>query len=78
MNELFRCRVPKALLSDADKVSKEMGSSTPELVRIFLSALVKWRALPFNPKADGPKPDEPGRTKRTDAPSKELSVKPAA
>ncbi|MGO8926666.1 MAG: type II toxin-antitoxin system RelB/DinJ family antitoxin [Limisphaerales bacterium] len=50
MTEMFRCRVEKDLLEDAHRISKDMGTSTSELVRIFLKALVKSGQLPFTPK----------------------------
>jgi addiction module RelB/DinJ family antitoxin len=50
MTEMFRCRVEKDLLDDAHRISKDMGTSTSELVRIFLKALVKSGQLPFTPK----------------------------
>jgi addiction module RelB/DinJ family antitoxin len=50
MTEMFRCRVEKDLLDEAHRISKEMGTSTSELVRIFLKAMVKSGQLPFTPK----------------------------
>ena len=50
MTEMFRCRVEKALLKRAHEVAEEMGTSTSELVRIFLKALAKQGQLPFTPK----------------------------
>ena len=47
MTEMFRCRVDKPLLKAAHQVSDELGTSTAELVRIFLKALVKTQGLPF-------------------------------
>jgi addiction module RelB/DinJ family antitoxin len=52
MTGTFKCRVDKTLLKNADEVSEEMGTSTGELVRIFLKQLVKRRALPFTPKGE--------------------------
>ena len=49
---MFRCRVDKALLQRAHELSHEMGTSTSELVRIFLKALVKTGQLPFAPKGE--------------------------
>lgn len=51
MTEMFRCRVDKDLLARAHQVSDAMGTSTSELVRIFLKALVKRKELPFSPSA---------------------------
>lgn len=52
MTETFRCRVDKDLLEKADELSQQMGTSTSELVRIFLKALVKTGQLPFTPKGE--------------------------
>jgi addiction module RelB/DinJ family antitoxin len=57
MTQVFRCRVEKNLLKRAQKIADEMGTSTSELVRIFLTALVKSGQLPFTPRA-GTKEDE--------------------
>jgi len=52
MTEMFKCRIEKDLLDSAREVSRQMGTSTAELVRIFLKALVKSRQLPFTPSAE--------------------------
>ena len=52
MTETFRCRVDKDVLQRANEVSQQMGTSTSELVRIFLKALVKTGQLPFTPKGE--------------------------
>ncbi len=49
---MFRCRVEKDLLRKAHKISDEMGTSTSELVRIFIKTLVKQRRLPFDLTAE--------------------------
>ena len=49
---MLRCRVDKALLKRAHRIAAEMGTSTSELVRIFLKALAKSGQLPFDPKED--------------------------
>ena len=49
---MFRCRVEKSLLKRAHQVAEEMGTSTSELVRIFLRAVAKTGQLPFTPKED--------------------------
>ena len=52
MTEMFRCRVDKAVLKRAHEISEQMGTSTSELVRIFLKAVAKAGQLPFTPKAE--------------------------
>lgn len=49
---MFRCRVDKALLKRAHQVAEEMGTSTSELVRIFLKAVAKSGQLPFTPREE--------------------------
>ncbi len=49
---MFRCRVDKTILKRAHEISEQMGTSTSELVRIFLKAVVKTGQLPFTPKAE--------------------------
>ena len=57
MTEILRCRVDKKLLKAARQVSEEMGTSTAELIRIFLKALVETRQLPFVLKVPQPDPE---------------------
>ena len=64
MTETFRCRVDKSLLRSAKKVSAEMGTSTSELVRIFLKALVKNRQLPFALRAESEEDEMLGRLQK--------------
>ena len=49
---MLRCRVDKTILKRAHEISEQMGTSTSELVRIFLKAVVKTGQLPFTPKAE--------------------------
>jgi addiction module RelB/DinJ family antitoxin len=52
MTDMLRCRVDKTLLRRVHKVADEMGTSTSELVRIFLKAVAKTGQLPFVPRED--------------------------
>lgn len=52
MSEMFRLRVDKSLLKEAHKVSAKIGTSTGELVRIFLKQMVRRQAVPFSLTAD--------------------------
>lgn len=56
MTELFRVRVEKSLLKEAKKVSREIGTSPGEIVRLLLTQLVKARRIPFSLTADAPAP----------------------
>jgi addiction module RelB/DinJ family antitoxin len=48
--KMLRFRVDTELFEKADRISNEMGTSTPNLVRMFLAALVREGALPFRPR----------------------------
>ncbi len=61
---MFRCRVEKRLLKRVHEISRQMGTSTSELVRIFLTALAKTGQMPFTLSADKAEPDLPMRERR--------------
>ena len=48
MTVLFRCRVPAPLLKKANTLTKELGTSTPEVFRIFLSEIVRTGKVPVS------------------------------
>ena len=52
MTELFRCRVERKLLREANRVAEEIGTSPGEIVRMVFTQLVKRRQLPFTAQAD--------------------------
>ncbi len=54
MTVLFRARVNKRLLGQAQAICEEMGLDTQEAVRLFLAALVRRRELPFKVTAETP------------------------
>jgi addiction module RelB/DinJ family antitoxin len=54
MNALFRARVDKKLLQQAQSVCQELGLDTQEAVRLFLAALVRRRELPFKVSTETP------------------------
>ena len=54
MNVLFRARVDKRLLREAQGICEEMGLDTQEAVRLFLAALVRRRELPFKLSTETP------------------------
>jgi antitoxin component of RelBE/YafQ-DinJ toxin-antitoxin module len=45
---LFRCRVKKPLLEKVDKVSRSLGTSTGEMVRIFMTEIARTGRVPLN------------------------------
>jgi addiction module RelB/DinJ family antitoxin len=54
MKVLFRARVDKKLLQQAQRICKEMGLDTQEAVRLLLAAIVRRRELPFKISAETP------------------------
>ena len=43
---LFRCRVEKPLLAKANAVTKSLGTSTAEMVRIFVAEIARTGKVP--------------------------------
>ena len=43
---LFRCRVEKPLLAKANAVTKALGTSTAEMVRIFVTEIARTGKVP--------------------------------
>ena len=68
MNALFRARVDKRLLRQAEAICKEMGLDTQQAFRLFLTTLVRRRELPFKVTTETPE-DEllPPRERRAEA-----------
>jgi len=54
MNTLFRARVDKRLLREAQLICEKMGLDTQEAVRLFLTALVRRREMPFKLTTETP------------------------
>ena len=47
MTVLFRCRIEKPLLNKANRVSKRLGTSTSEMVRIFVTQMARTGKVPL-------------------------------
>jgi antitoxin component of RelBE/YafQ-DinJ toxin-antitoxin module len=47
MSVLFRCRVDKRALAKAERVTKELGTHTPELVRMFITQIGRTGRVPL-------------------------------
>lgn len=47
MSVLFRCRVEKPVLEKANKVTSQLGTSTSEMVRIFLTQIARTGKVPL-------------------------------
>ena len=47
MTVLFRCRIEKPLLDKANRVTKRLGTSTPEMVRIFVTQMAMTGKVPL-------------------------------
>jgi antitoxin component of RelBE/YafQ-DinJ toxin-antitoxin module len=48
MTVLFRCRMDPKLLKRATKVTQELGTSLPELVRIFVAQVARTGNVPLS------------------------------
>jgi addiction module RelB/DinJ family antitoxin len=48
MTVLFRCRIEKPVLKKADRVAKQLGTSTSEMVRIFVTQMARTGRVPLN------------------------------
>jgi antitoxin component of RelBE/YafQ-DinJ toxin-antitoxin module len=47
MSVLFRCRIEKALLDKANKVTDQLGTSTAEMFRIFVAQIARTGKVPL-------------------------------
>jgi addiction module RelB/DinJ family antitoxin len=45
---LFRCRIEEPVLKKADRVAKQLGTSTSEMVRIFVTQMARTGRVPLN------------------------------
>jgi len=52
MTVLFRCRVEKPLLKKAEQVTESLGTSTGEMVRVFLAEIARTGRVPVNLKLE--------------------------
>lgn len=48
MSVLFRMRVNKETLAKADEVTEQLGTKTPEVVRMFLHQIAMTGSVPLN------------------------------
>ncbi len=47
MTVLFRCRIEKPLLDKANRVAEKLGTSTSEMVRIFVTQMARTGRVPL-------------------------------
>ncbi len=48
MTVLFRCRVEKPLLEKVNRVTRDLGTSTPEMFRIFIKEIARTGKVPVS------------------------------
>lgn len=48
---LFRCRIEKPLLDKANKVTNQLGTSTAEMIRIFVAQIARTGKVPLKLQA---------------------------
>ena len=53
MTVLFRCRVEKGTLEKADRVAEKLGTSTSEMVRIFVTQMARTGRVPLTLDPNG-------------------------
>jgi len=53
MTVLFRCRVDEKTLAKADAVTEQIGTKTPEVVRMFLHQIAQSGSVPISLSANG-------------------------
>jgi addiction module RelB/DinJ family antitoxin len=51
MTVLFRCRIEKPLLEEANQVTDQLGTSTAEMFRIFVAQIARTGKVPLNLQA---------------------------
>ena len=64
MTEVFQCRIDKKLVAKARQVTKELGTTPGEVVRLMFAQMVKRRGIPFPLNADSPEDEVLGTVKR--------------
>jgi antitoxin component of RelBE/YafQ-DinJ toxin-antitoxin module len=64
MTEVFRVRLERKLVRQANEVAEEIGTSPGEIVRLMFKQLVKRRAVPFPLQADSPESEALSSPKR--------------
>ena len=64
MTEMFRGRIDRRLLVQAQRVAEEIGTTPGEIVRLLFVQLVKRRTVPFPLQADTPEDLEIGSGRR--------------
>jgi antitoxin component of RelBE/YafQ-DinJ toxin-antitoxin module len=60
MTVLFRCRIEKPLLNKANRVARRLGTSTSEMVRIFVTQMARTGKVPLKLDATNPDDSIPG------------------
>ena len=56
MTVLFRCRVDKRLLNKANEVTKNLGTSTSEMFRVFVNEIARTGKVPVSLRVE---PEDP-------------------
>lgn len=48
MNTVWRVRIDEDVLNKADRVTKRLGTSTQEIVRVFITQIARTGKVPLN------------------------------
>jgi addiction module RelB/DinJ family antitoxin len=52
MSTVWRVRIDESVLSKADRVTKRLGTSTQEMVRVFVTQIAKSGKVPLKLETD--------------------------
>ena len=64
MTDMFRVRIERTLIKEANKVAGDIGTTPGEIVRLLFKQMVKRRAIPFPLTADSPEDEVVGPAAR--------------
>ena len=61
---MFRVRIERTLIKQANKVAEDIGTTPGEIVRLLFKQMVKRRTIPFPLNADSPEDEVVGPAAR--------------
>ena len=61
---MFRVRIERTLIKEANKVAEDIGTTPGEIVRLLFKQMVKRRTIPFPLNADSPEDEVVGPAAR--------------
>jgi addiction module RelB/DinJ family antitoxin len=64
MTDIFRVRIDRTLIEEANKVAEDIGTTPGDVVRLMFKQMVKRRTIPFPMSADSPEDEVVGPAAR--------------